>query len=240
MKIRRRLIIVGVVAAALLVTFACARNRLLPAVASWLDVGGLAEPADAVMLLNGELNCRPFTAAALVKGGWARRVLMATVAPAAQGTEPVTLSWHEANRRVLLRCGIPQENIVLLDAGARTTFDEAVALSRFLATSPDARLLIVTDGPHTRRARWVFRWVLGERARQISMISAPLDDFQAENWWKSEQGFSYVIAEYFKLLFYLVRYGYLGYEMAGGVGIALAVWIYRRHRIDGGKNHPVQ
>ena len=52
----------------------------LPLAARWLDVGGPAQKADAVVLLNGGYNSRPFVAAALVHGGWAKKILVNTVA----------------------------------------------------------------------------------------------------------------------------------------------------------------
>ena len=55
---------------ALLTGLYLARAVILPAVASWLDVGEPPQPADAIMLLTGDAETRPFAAAALWKAGW--------------------------------------------------------------------------------------------------------------------------------------------------------------------------
>ena len=65
----------------------------------------------------------------------------------------------------------------VLDSKAKTTFDEAQAVADYLAVHPAKRLLIVTEGPHTRRARWIFRRLLADRPVEIEMVSAPADGF---------------------------------------------------------------
>lgn len=228
---RRGCLVVLVAMSATLLLLYVARDRLLPAVAVWLDVGGPPEVADAVLLLNGGVNDRPFAAGVLVREGWARQVVVCSVAPSRQVRDGTALSWTEMNRGVLRHCGVPDEDIVVLDAEVRTTFDEAVAVADWLDSSPGARLLVVTEGPHTRRARWILTRVLGDRARRISMISAPTDEFQTDVWWQNELGLTYIVSEYLKLGFYGVCYGWLGYEAIACAVIALVLWRYGRRRL---------
>jgi uncharacterized SAM-binding protein YcdF (DUF218 family) len=218
------------VAAGLLAGLVLGRGRLLPAVAAWLDVGESPQRADAVLLLLGDADTRPMAAAALVKGGWARRVMLNTVAPTPQAEMGVTPPWDEINRRVLLRCGVPQQDIVVLDSRVRTTYDEVAALADCLAASPRTRVLVLTEWPHTRRARWILRQVLGDRASQTTVVSAPTDEYQVDSWWQSEAGFAFVTSEYLKLGFYAVRYGAAGYVAAVAAALFLGWWAYRRFR----------
>ena len=53
-----------------------APGRVLPPVAQFLDVSEPPRPVDHVLVLNGDPNTRPFAAAALVKAGLAREVLL--------------------------------------------------------------------------------------------------------------------------------------------------------------------
>jgi len=207
---------------AILVAGYLTRGAWLPGLASWLDVGQPPRPADAVLLLNGNLNTRPFTAAALVQGGWARRVLIAREAASPAVEEGVVLPFHELNRRILLKSGIRDEDIVLLDSQVRSTYDEAVAVARYLDAHPGTRLLVVTDGPHSRRARWILAQVLGDRPGQFSMVSSPSESCLPESWWQNESGATFVLSEYLKLAFYAVRYSYLPY---GGMGLAVALYV---------------
>ncbi|MGA2066061.1 MAG: YdcF family protein [Thermoguttaceae bacterium] len=216
--------------ACLLVAVVLARGRLLPAAAAWLDVGGPPERADAVLVLLGDPDTRAMTAAALVRGGWAPRVLLNTFAPTEQDQRGIVLPGHEIHRRMLLRCGVPAADIVLLDNRVHTTYDEVSGLADYLASRPDWRVLVVTDAPHTRRSRWVLRRILGDRASQTSLVSAATDKCRTDCWWQSETGFSFVLSEYLKLGFYAVRYGVAGYVGAAGAALAVAWWAYRRRR----------
>src|SRR5260370_27379992 len=55
------------------------RNQVLPAAARFLDVSEPVEATDFVMVLGGDLNSRPFVAAALLDVGLARKALMVTI-----------------------------------------------------------------------------------------------------------------------------------------------------------------
>jgi uncharacterized SAM-binding protein YcdF (DUF218 family) len=216
-------------AVCLLLAAVSARGRLLPAAAAWLDVGQPPQPADAVFVLLGDPDTRSMTAAALVRAGWAPRVLLNTLAPTEQEKKGLVLPGHEVHRRMLLHCGVPARDIVLLDNQVRTTYDEVLGLAAYLVSRPDWRVLVVTDGPHTRRSQWILRRVLGDRASQTSLISAAVDGCRADSWWQSESGVSFVVSEYLKLGFYAVRYGTAGYVGAAvGVVLVLAWWACRR------------
>ena len=202
---------------------------LLRAVASWLDVGEAPRRADYVMVLNGGEDTRPFAAAALVTAGWAPRVLVTKTAPTPGVIDGILPAYHEINRRVFLKRGVPAANITILPGAATTTYDEAKALAAFLQDRPDARVLVVTNDCHTRRSRWVFARVLGERAGQVSFVSAPTDEFPMDRWWQSQLGLLAVATEYPKLAFYAAIYGCLGYWLAAcGVLAVVAAWIRRQ------------
>ena len=102
----RRWLVALLLAVVVLAACWAAYPRLLRAAASWLDVGQRPHKADYVMLLNGGENSRPFAAAALVKGHWARRVLVAETAASPEVIDGIVPPYHEINRRVLLssRC----------------------------------------------------------------------------------------------------------------------------------------
>ena len=205
----------------------------LPRLASWLDVGRPPKPADAIMLLNGEAETRAIAAAALWKAGWAPRILLTTVADDPQRGQTTVPLEHEINLRVLAACGVPRSAVSLLDGQARSTYDEASAAADYLGRSSPGRLLVLTNGFHTRRARWIFQRVLAGGVEEISMISVPTDDVRVATWWQSERGFATIAGEYLKLGFYILRYSYLVPEVA----VVVVVWLvwrgYRRKRLAG-------
>ncbi|MGA2255477.1 MAG: YdcF family protein [Thermoguttaceae bacterium] len=202
----------------------------LPLLARWLDVSGPPQKADAIVLLTGSVNTRPFTAAALVHGGWAPKIIFNSGFPHASEVKGEVPPESEIILKILVYGGVPPNCIVCLDSKVQTTFDEARAARDYLADHPVKKLLIVTDGPHTRRARWILNRLLADRPVEIVMVSSPMEEFGNDNWWRSEEGFLFVVSEYLKFIYYGLRYGWLGYEILGGVAVIvfLGVWLSRR------------
>lgn len=229
MNVRRPVFFVSLSAAvvALLCLF---HVPLLQSAMWWLDVGQpCPAPASYVMVLNGGEYTRPFAAAALVKEGLARRALVATVAEHVGDRDPTVPPYHEINHRVLVQRGIAEGDITLLPIDAATTRDEAAALAGFLQLHPNATVIVVTNDFHTRRSRWIFSRILGERAAQTEFFSAPSDDFDEAFWWRSEAGFVTVGTEYLKLAAYIVCYGHFFHWVAACLILAF-VSHYARQR----------
>jgi uncharacterized SAM-binding protein YcdF (DUF218 family) len=123
---------------------------------------------------------------------------------------------------VLLAAGIRAEQIEMLPGASSNTYTDGEVLARFLAGSPSSRILVVTSGPHTRRTRWVLARVLGDRMRQITLVSVPSDSVDPDRWWQTERGFLMIVGEYFKLAAYAARYGQFVYWLLAGIGAAAA------------------
>jgi uncharacterized SAM-binding protein YcdF (DUF218 family) len=180
----------------------------LPAAGRWLDVGEPPRVADYCLVLSGDFGSRPFGAAALYRRGYVRRGIWLTRVAFAQPIFPWGLDATAAERRLLTTVGVPNNRIFVLDGECATTFDEANALATMLASRPEATVAVVTSDYHTRRTRWIFRRVLGERADHLQFISVPTDFFSAEDWWKVEQGLVSYSKEFLKLPFYYLYYGW--------------------------------
>lgn len=209
------------------------RGQLLPAAARFLDVGRTPQPADGVLVLGGSYETRPFMAAALVRTGYAREVLLVQ-SPALPEERRVALPEHDVARAILLVREVPATAIQMLPGECRNTFDEALLASEFLAQRPDYRLIVVTNTFHTRRARWIFRQVLAERAEDVQFVSAPTDAFDASNWWHFDDGFTTYLKEYARLAFYLARYGIWGVVLLSVLLIVLTAACWRFYR----RGHP--
>jgi len=189
-------------------------GRLLTYLGGWLNVDEPPVPADYVFVFPGDQETRPFVAAALVNKGWASAVLVPEVYRD-PSDEQVTPPSHEVIARVVRFRGVPEENVTILPAASTSTFEDALALNRFLQQHPKARVLAVTSSFHTRRTRWVLARVLGERFQRVHIVGAPCERFWPERWWTTYWGFQAVTGEYLKLLYYALRYGMLGWWIAG-------------------------
>ena len=111
----------------------CIRDRveraaLLRGTADLWIVSDSITPADAVVVLGGGIDVRPFVAAELYAKGLVKKVLLSKV-DEGRSVEIGALVGHtEANRRVLLRLGVPESAIETFGNANRNTWEEAVAL----------------------------------------------------------------------------------------------------------------
>ena len=195
--------------AGIVVVVVLAPQWLLPPLAHWLDVSQAPRPVDYVLVLNGDLETRPFAAAALVRTGLAKRVLLTRQKLSLEsgsvraGAVPSEL---EITRRILRVRGLPDEAVRVIPGEIGCTYDEAQALAAFLETEPEATVAVVTNGFHTRRAQWVFRRHLGPRAGSVSFVGVPRDGLNEETWWRTPEGCVTTTSEYAKLAYYWIRY----------------------------------
>jgi uncharacterized SAM-binding protein YcdF (DUF218 family) len=223
---------VTLMGAAVVVTVWLARERILPCVARWLDVGEPPRACDYVVVLPGGAETRPFVAAAMVKAGLARQALVPRVAATPDSDEGAGQSAHEIIRDVLQLRGVPRPDILLIGQDSTNTYTDAVALEQFLLARPRLTIAVVTHAYHTRRARWVFRRVLRGRADDLYMVAAPADEFDANTWWHCREGAQAYFSEYAKLIAYLPYYG--GWHAWGPVlliGVAIGgLLLHRRAR----------
>jgi uncharacterized SAM-binding protein YcdF (DUF218 family) len=195
----RRLAVVVVLAALLYF----GRGLLLPPVARFLNVSEPAQQAQYVMVLGGGKQTRPFVAAALVKAGFAEKVLLPCPTPSSEVEEGLEPREHEVMRQTLRARGVQDDSIVVLPGDVASTLDEARVLEKYLDNQPEASITIVTSNYHTRRARSIFRRILGEKAARLHFVGAPSDGYDESNWWQSEAGFADYVQEYCKLVFWL-------------------------------------
>jgi len=229
---RKRWLTALLIAVAVLALVYIGRRHLLPPVARWLNVAGAPRQADYVMVLPGDENVRPFVAAALVRTGHAEAVLVPTTETGPEVEDGIRPPTHEIIRRVLLHRGVPEEKIVILRAKSRHTTGDAQGLADFLEASPGASVSVVTSAYHTRRARFAFAGVLGERMDQVSFVATPNEGFSPEDWWQSPGGFVAIVGENLKLLCYFAGSPAVTYGLAGcaSAAVALVVWRGRRRR----------
>ncbi|MBY0525324.1 MAG: YdcF family protein [Gemmataceae bacterium] len=185
-------------------------EQLLPPVAGYLNISEPPRQTDYVLVLNGDPQTRPFAAAAIVKAGLAREVLLTPqrrTLESANVQDGNVLSELDLIQRVLQARGVPSTAVQVLPGEIGSTFEEANILAEFLASRPEATVTVVTNGFHTRRARRVFAKVLGDdRAARLHWVGVPRDGVDEATWWRTGHGCSLYAGEYAKLVYYWVRY----------------------------------
>lgn len=209
--------------------FYVCRTPLLVGLGSWLDVGERPRHSDYVVVLPGAPETRPFVAAALVKVGLAHKVLVPTTESDPIVQDGIWPASHVLTKAVLVKRGVPEADIMILEGESSSTFEDAQILRTFLKDRPDVTIAVVTSDYHTRRARWVFRRTLGRKFAQVYFVSAPVDRFDARNWWRVRAGLQTYLSEYLKFAAYIACYGGPAVWIPAALAIA-GPWILWRWR----------
>lgn len=182
------------------------RAPLLRAGADFWIVNERATPADAIVVLGGGLESRPFAAAKLYHAGLAPRVLLMNVrtGPATElGILPAEV---ELTRKVLVAEGVAETNLTAIGNGVVNSFDEALAVRDWVRQTGARRLLIVTDLFHTRRVSWLYAKELAGLNVSTRVVAAPQRQYTAADWWRHEEGLIAFQNEVIKFAYYRLKY----------------------------------
>jgi hypothetical protein len=88
------------------------------------------------------------------------------------------------------------------------TYTSAIALKAWMQQHGGIppRFTVFSEGPHSRRSSLLFKKAFGDSAK-IGVIASPPENYDAQHWWKSSEGFRTVTDEaiaylYARLLFW--------------------------------------
>jgi len=198
---RRRIVVFAGLAllSILLILF---RERWLLLIGDYLVIEDTLQPADVIQVIAGQ-DYRTDYAIQLYKQGEAQTLFYTG------GWCTIHLYYHgEHARERSLAAGVPLVAIATDDSAVMSTYMEAERLKEWIDHSPrPIRSVIIVSAPfHMRRARWVYRRVLGDQIR-VQMAPVPFDrtPFQRA-WWKDPESREYVREEYEKYVYYILRY----------------------------------
>ncbi len=181
------------------------RAPVLTGVARLLTVRDPVSRADLVLVLGGEVNTRPFHAAALYRRGVAPRVVLVRERSGPAVRQGLYPSRTDVSVLILRRGGVPDSAIVVLEpaGGASSTREEAGALREYLRSGGERKVVVVTNAYHTRRARLAIRRATSGLPVEVLMSPAPAHGFTEADWWRSEDGLVAYFGEFVKLAVYL-------------------------------------
>jgi uncharacterized SAM-binding protein YcdF (DUF218 family) len=162
--------------------------------------------ADAIVVLGGGLENRPFAAAKLFRAGLAPKILLMNVKPAPTTELGILPTEEELTRKVLLSQGVPETNLVAIGQAVANSHDEALAVREWGRQTGARRLIIVTDLFHTRRVRWLYAKELAGTGMKVTVVAVRLREYSAQDWWLHEQGLISFQNEVLKYVFYRIRY----------------------------------
>lgn len=186
---------------------------LLLGAAAFVFVGRLLvsidplEHADVIYVLGGGWINRTLEAAQLYRDGYAPRILLS---PDQKGEGQMELERHgghfptepETARQVLTsQLHIPESAVELVSASVDNTAQEADLIRPQARAGRWSRIIIITECPATRRARFAFHRALGRDIKVIARCSR-YDQYDARRWWMSRWGIRETLYETPKLFAY--------------------------------------
>jgi uncharacterized SAM-binding protein YcdF (DUF218 family) len=185
------------------------RVPLLRGLAAWWIVDEVPVAAEAIVVLGGGEEYRPFAAARLWKSGLAPVILVPEVkrSPTEElGLRPPTTT---VILGVLKSEGVPDSVIVRIGKDVTSTREEALAVKEWWAGSGHAggakwRLLIPTDPFPTRRTNWLFEKMIPGVEAVVVRTDPPGMDVAA--WWTKENSLISFNNECVKYLLYRLKY----------------------------------
>jgi hypothetical protein len=205
LKMRWKLTVILAVIAALAIGFTWQmREAILTHVAAWWVVSDELTHADAIAVLGGDIDVRPFAAADLYKRGFASTILVANV-QMSRAEELGIPSHTELTREVLLKLGIPAMAIVGFGDNVSSTRDEAEAIRDWALASKSKRIIVPTEIFASRRVQWIFDRELSPIGVQVIVDVLPPPQYTLADWWRHRSGLIDFNNEVLKYLYYRAK-----------------------------------
>ena len=164
------------------------------------------QKADAIVVLGGGMETRPFEAAKLYHAGLAPKILLLNTRLSPTEELGITKTHTQIANEILLKNGVPKTSIVTIGEGVASTHDESIAVREWVLNNRPKRLIIPTDLFHTRRVHWLFGRVVKTNEVTISIKAINPREYAASNWWRHEEGLISFQNEVLKYAYYRQKY----------------------------------
>lgn len=179
---------------------------LLSQIGEWWALSDPLAPADAIVVLGGDLEVRPFAAAALYKDGLASTILVSNVPMGRAELLGFIPSHTELNRDILIKLGIPERAIVTFGRDNSNTFEEADAVRAWALQARAKRIIVPTESFAARRTRFIFDRELNPEGVAVIVHAFPPADYPLTDWWHSRHGLVDFNDEVLKYVYYRLAY----------------------------------
>jgi uncharacterized SAM-binding protein YcdF (DUF218 family) len=182
------------------------RTPLLRGAANAWIVSDPVGPADAVVVLGGGLEVRPFAAADYYRKGLVSKVLLASVRTSPSEKLGISPSHVALNRSVLTKLGVPETAIATFGDELSNTYQESIALREWAGRNRASRLIIPTEIFSSRRVQWMFSHTLAGTGTHVLVPALDTLEYKRDEWWREEQGVIAFQNEVAKYVYYRFKY----------------------------------
>jgi uncharacterized SAM-binding protein YcdF (DUF218 family) len=183
------------------------RGFLLRGLAQRWAVSDPLVQADAIFVLGGGDETRPFAAATLYEDNLAKEILVSNArhrGPVEKlGIRPAEA---ELDRQILLKLGVPPEAITVIGSNLSSTYEESLALAEWAKKTGAKRIIIPTEIFPSRRVRWIFNRQLQPIGVTPIVVAYPNQNYTIDNWWHVHDGIIDFQNEVLKDVYYHLRY----------------------------------
>jgi len=183
-----------------------ARVTILRGVAELWVVSDPLDHADAIVVLGGRMDVRPFAAVDLYKRGFAPRILISNVAIDPLAAMQLWPGQTEVTRQILIKFGVPPDAVVKFGDEVSSTYEEARAVLDWAKSSGARNLLIPSELFATRRVRWTFQHEAASTGIRIIVHPITPRGYNVDNWWRDEGGLIDFLNEGIKYFYYRLTY----------------------------------
>jgi len=178
------------------------REPVLLGAAELWTVSDPVSRANAIVVLGGGLETRPFAAAELWRKGLADKILISQGSEGRAVSIGAVPSHTELNREILLKLGIPAGVVETFGIASRNTKDEAFALRKWSDLNGASVFIIPSEIFSARRVRWIFRHEFSGTGVVIEVPSFESPEYTRWDWWKTERGVIAFQNEFMKYIYY--------------------------------------
>lgn len=156
---------------------------------------GRCSRVDAIVAVSGgDTNARADEAIKLFEAGWATKLIFSGAAADSSGP-----SNAEAMARRAVAAGVPSSAIIT-EEFSRTTAENALNTSKFIADQSIERIILVTSAYHQRRASLEFSAILGPVVTIVNHPVATDKQWAGFWWWTTARGWWLAGSELIKIL----------------------------------------
>jgi uncharacterized SAM-binding protein YcdF (DUF218 family) len=189
-----------------LVLLFCFRVPLLRGIGSYLVCADPLERTEAYAVLGGN-SVERGREGATVYHRFPGSLMIATGGNFPLQIQALDTLMTEAQltRLVLSKGGVPDSLIVAL-SGSTSTMEESDEILAYCVQQKIKSITLISSTFHLRRMRRVFEEKFTAAGITVRFHGASDKEFEASNWWKSEQGLITTNNEYIKLMYYFFKY----------------------------------
>jgi len=167
----------------------------------WLEAPAQApRKADAIVVLGGDGGERALRALALYREGLAPTIVL-TGLEHGNAVPPPTITWRA---EFLVARGVPR-SALRFEVESRNSYTEATNVLALMRKAGWRTAVVISDPPHMRRLAWTWERVFKDSGLNYVLVPSSAPWWSPGGWWHDEQSGSFVIMEYIKLAYYVVK-----------------------------------